>query len=78
MKKSVLALVLAVYLGSCLVAVAQSGSSNGTQARASRKMEKQQLKAQKKYTKAEKKRERQMAKSANRDRKNSHYPKHSY
>jgi hypothetical protein len=76
MKKLAAVLLLAVVsVGWPAAAHAQPGNSAAAQARADRKAQKKQQKAMKKYLKAQRKAQNKMIKN---DRKNTHYPKHSY
>jgi hypothetical protein len=70
---SALVLLAALSIGGS--AHAQVYSTPQAQSRAARKADKNQRKAMKKYAKAQRKAQRKMLKK---DRKNTHYPKHSY
>jgi Na+-translocating ferredoxin:NAD+ oxidoreductase RNF subunit RnfB len=76
MKKLAIFVVLAaLYAGCSAPAYAAPRNSAQSQARAARKAQKKQQKAVKKYLKAQRKAQKKMIKH---DRKNTHYPKHTY
>ncbi len=76
MKRLASYILLAILsVGASVPAMARPRDSAASQARAARKADKKQQKAQKKYAKAQRKAQRKMLKK---DRKNTHYPQHSY